>query len=159
MNASPSAFLATLALSYSPQPLVRLRLFAVNDDTPAPWLAARKHDVTADELDLAIAFDSAKKVAPHRQQPQQHRRAGGKSTVHDALKRVPQVELELDLGERFKNYDWFKTRDSTFQRFGFDLRTSNKLPLNRTLGDYRGDACKRVTLVILTSLHRHHFAV
>lgn len=45
--------------------------------------------------------------------------------------RTPQVMLDLDMPSQFTEMPAFRTRDSTFQRFGFDLRTSNKLPLNR----------------------------
>ena len=52
------------------------------------------------------------------------------------------LTLELDLPAAFKEQPAFATRESTFRRFGFDLRTSNRLPLHRVLPDYRMDACK-----------------
>ena len=38
----------------------------------------------------------------------------------------------------------YETTCMYYCRFGFDLRTSNKLPLDRKLPDYRMDACKAI---------------
>eukprot|EP00039_Didymoeca_costata_P020854 m.342638 g.342638 ORF g.342638 m.342638 type:complete len:739 (-) comp21669_c0_seq1:44-2260(-) len=54
------------------------------------------------------------------------------------------VTLTLDLPEKYLNYPAFQSEEATFQRFGFNLQASNKLPLDRRLPDYRSDLCKAI---------------
>ena len=51
------------------------------------------------------------------------------------------LSTDLKLPDKFINQPAFASRASTFTRFGFDLRTSNKLPLDRHLPDYRMPEC------------------
>eukprot|EP00729_Bicosta_minor_P008086 gene8086-19098_t len=62
------------------------------------------------------------------------------------------VSLDLKLPDKFINQPAFASRASTFTRFGFDLRTSNKLPLDRHLPDYRMPECKSLVYPALKDM-------
>ena len=54
------------------------------------------------------------------------------------------VTLQLDLADQYAVRPEFLKKETTYRRFGFDLRESNRLPLDRTLPDYRSDECKAI---------------
>jgi len=54
------------------------------------------------------------------------------------------IKLDLQLPVQYKQRPEFETRAKVFNRYGFNLKRSNEIPLNRTLPDYRSDACKAI---------------
>lgn len=55
---------------------------------------------------------------------------------------LKKVLLRLDLPGEYDTRPEFKNEGSTFKRFGFDLRRSNKMAVDRTLPDIRSEACQ-----------------
>jgi len=53
---------------------------------------------------------------------------------------------------KFTEQKAFESRQSTFDRFGFDLRTSNKLALNRSVPDFRNADCKALLFPPVSSM-------
>lgn len=54
------------------------------------------------------------------------------------------VDLKLEMPEKFMNEECFKTRESMFKQYGFNLKASNELPLARVQADIRSQECKAV---------------
>lgn len=54
------------------------------------------------------------------------------------------VHLDLTLPDKYRNRPEFASKESTYKHWGFDLRTSNKLPIDRLLPDYRSEGCKAI---------------
>ena len=68
-------------------------------------------------------------------------RTGGTQPTFGGCRKVT---VQLGLPNRYAVRPEFLKKETTFRRFGFDLRESNRLPLDRTLPDYRSEQCKAI---------------
>jgi hypothetical protein len=91
---------------------------AVDSPSVAPWGGGGEREAVRTARAVAAAAAASH---PHRRRHHHHRH----HQAEEGPRRVPQVTL--DMPRSFTEMAAFATRDSTFERFGFDLRTSNKL--------------------------------
>eukprot|EP00041_Stephanoeca_diplocostata_P029408 m.867330 g.867330 ORF g.867330 m.867330 type:complete len:489 (+) comp23554_c5_seq14:170-1636(+) len=110
------------------------------DEAP-PW---QEHVAVGNDV---VDADNEKPISPSNMVDMNtnalHARAARGMMQQHTPKYQP-VSLKLHLPEKYRKRPEFVSKEATFKRFGFDLRTSNKLPLDRTLPDYRSDACKAI---------------
>eukprot|EP00039_Didymoeca_costata_P029384 m.24449 g.24449 ORF g.24449 m.24449 type:complete len:719 (+) comp7608_c1_seq2:260-2416(+) len=52
------------------------------------------------------------------------------------------VSLELKLPQEILDQEWFQSESRVIDRFGFNLKLSNEIPLDRHFPDYRMEQCK-----------------
>ena len=54
------------------------------------------------------------------------------------------VKLKLEMPDEFMNEPCFETREGMFKQYGFNLKASNNLALDRVQPDIRSAECKAV---------------